>query len=120
MIITTTNSDGEKFETEVSELPKDVITSGYIQTEEEDFASAETIAAIQKNITKDIENNSAPKLNRAQRRSLAKKAGKKGRSQLATISETAKKLNYIELIQKLRKLNEEKEKSNNEDLAKDC
>ena len=118
MIITTTNSDGEKFETEVSELSKDVITSGYIQTEE-DFASAETIATIQKNITKDIENNSAPKLNRAQRRSLAKKAGKKGRSQLATISETAKKLNYIELIQKLRKLNEEKEKNNNEDLAKD-
>ena len=31
-----------------------------------------------------------------------------------TISETAKKLNYIDLIQKLRKLNEEKEKENGE------
>ena len=50
--------------------------------------------------------------NRAERRALMKKAGKRGRRQLNTISETAKKLDYIELIQKLRELNEKKENEN--------
>jgi len=47
--------------------------------------------------------------NRAERRALAKKLGKKGRANLGTISETAKKLNYIDLIQKLREMNKENE-----------
>jgi hypothetical protein len=47
--------------------------------------------------------------NRAERRALAKKLGKKGREQFGTISETAKKLNYIDLIQKLREMNKENE-----------
>ena len=47
--------------------------------------------------------------NRAERRALAKKMGKKGREQFGTISETARKLNYIDLIQKLREMNKENE-----------
>jgi len=34
---------------------------------------------------------------------------------VGAVSETAKKLNYIDLIQKLRKLNEEKAKENDND-----
>jgi len=56
-------------------------------------------------------------MNRAQRRALKKKIGAKKYAEMIgsgdvveTVSETAKKLNYIDLIQKLRKLNEEKEK----------
>ena len=59
------------------------------------------------------------KLNRAQRRKLAKKGGKKGRQQLSSVTDTAKKLNYIDLIQKLRELNEKKEKENYEDANED-
>lgn len=47
--------------------------------------------------------------NRAERRAFAKKLGKSGRAQMGTISETAKKLNYINLIQQLRELNDKKE-----------
>lgn len=59
------------------------------------------------------------KLNRAQRRKLAKKGGKKGRQQLDSITDTAKKLNYIDLIEKLRILNEKKERENYEDADED-
>ena len=59
------------------------------------------------------------KLNRKQRRKLAKKGGKKGRQQLDTLTETAKKLNYIDLIEKLRALNEKKEKENDEGIDQD-
>ena len=52
--------------------------------------------------------------NRAERRALAKKLGKKGREQFGTISETARKLNYIDLIEKLREMNKENE---NEDTT---
>lgn len=59
--------------------------------------------------------------NRAERRALAKKMGKKGRKQYdsttKTIGETAKKLDYINLIQKLRELNDKKEKENEENEA---
>ena len=51
--------------------------------------------------------------NRAQRRAFAKKLGKSGRAKMGTISETAKKLTYINLIQKLRALNEENEATEN-------
>lgn len=47
--------------------------------------------------------------NRAERRKFAKKLGKSGRAKMGTISETAKKLTYINLIEKLRELNEKKE-----------
>lgn len=52
--------------------------------------------------------------NRAQRRAFAKKLGKSGRAKMGTISEAAKKLTYINLIEKLRKLNAEKENENYE------
>ena len=59
--------------------------------------------------------NGGVKLNRAQRRALAKQnKGKKvkmaQKSQINEINETAAKLNYIDLIQKLRELNEKKAK----------
>ena len=57
--------------------------------------------------------------NRAQRRAFAKKLGKSGRAKMGTISETAKKLNYIDLIEKLRKLNGEKENENYEQATED-
>lgn len=61
-------------------------------------------------------------MNRAQRRALKKKIGAKKYAEMVAdsgdvagvISETAKKLNYIDLIQKLRKLNAEKEKEKEE------
>jgi hypothetical protein len=60
-------------------------------------------------------------MNRAQRRALKKKVGNKKYAEMiaesgdisAAVSETAAKLNYVDLIQKLRKLNEEKEKDGN-------
>lgn len=52
--------------------------------------------------------------NRAERRRFAKKLGKSGRAKMGTISETAKKLTYINLIEKLRELNEKKENENYE------
>lgn len=62
-------------------------------------------------ISSNINENSqiARPRNRAERRALAKKLGKKGRAQFGTISETTKKLNYIDLIQKLREMNKENE-----------
>ena len=56
--------------------------------------------------------------NRAERRTFAKKLGKTGRAQFGSISETAKKLNYINLIQQLRELNEKKENENYETTTK--
>lgn len=55
-----------------------------------------------------------PKLNRAQRRALAKKTKNKSLSAASAITDTAEKLNYIDLIQKLRELNAKKEKENEE------
>ena len=79
------------------------------ETEEEVFKKIEEYTL--KNIREKM-----PPLNRAQRRALAKKQGKKNQmSTVETITDTAKKLSYIDLIQKLRKLNEEKEKQKNED-----
>ena len=52
------------------------------------------------------------KMNRAQRRALMKKAGKQGRGQIDLVSDTAKKLAYIQLIQDLRKLNENGDENN--------
>ena len=87
---------------------------------EEELDSPETLEAVETLINSQVENNSDIQLNRAQRRALAKKAGKRGRAQLEAIGETAKKLDYIDLIQKLRKMNEEKEKENNETITENC
>ena len=61
-------------------------------------------------------NSTRVPMNRAQRSALKKKVGAKKYAEMVAesgdvvgaVSETAKKLNYIDLIQKLRKLNEEK------------
>lgn len=67
-------------------------------------------------------NNTTVKLNRKQRRALQKKYGKNilalegtsPKDQQEIVNDTAKKLNYIDLIQKFRALNEQKEKENKE------
>ena len=58
-------------------------------------------------------------LNRAQRRKLAKKNGRKGSKKVDTMTDTIKKLNYIDLIEKLRELNEKKEQENYADANED-
>lgn len=68
-------------------------------------------------------NSTRVPMNRKQRRALKKKVGAQKYAEMVAesgdivgaVSETAKKLNYIDLIQKLRKLNEEKVKENNND-----
>ena len=61
-------------------------------------------------IQKIREKNNMP-LNRKQRRGLVKKFGK---DKFEAIKDTSTKLSYIDLIQKLRKLNEQKEKEEND------
>ena len=64
-------------------------------------------------------NSTRVPMNRAQRRALKKKVGAKKYAEMVAesgdvttiVSETAAKLNYIDLIQKLRKLNEEKKEN---------
>lgn len=91
-------------------------------TEAEKLVGADTEEEIMKKITDFTVQkiNGGIKLNRAQRRALAKKnKGKKAqmaqKSQIDEINETATKLNYIDLIQKLRVLNEKKAKEIEED-----
>lgn len=90
--------------------------------EAEELIGADTEEEIMKKITDFTVQkiNGGIKLNRAQRRALAKKnKGKKAqmaqKSQIDEINETATKLNYIDLIQKLRVLNEKKAKEIEED-----
>lgn len=53
--------------------------------------------------------------NRAERRALMKKMGKENYNEFMAISETAAKLDYVDLIQKLRELNKKKENEVYED-----
>ena len=87
--------------------------------EANDKIGAETAEEVLKNLQdftlNKIRNTQVP-MNRAQRRALKKKVGAKKYAEMVAesgdittaVSETAAKLNYIDLIQKLRKLNEEK------------
>lgn len=78
----------------------------------------EILQKIQEKTIEKINSTRVP-MNRAQRRALKKKVGSKKYAEMiaengdvvGAVSETAKKLNYIDLIQKLRKLNEENEKN---------
>lgn len=81
----------------------------------------DSLESIESETTAAIENKSQELQfhNRAQRRAFAKKLGKSGRAKMGTISETAKKLNYINLIKQLRELNERKEDENYEDATED-
>lgn len=90
-------------------MNEEVFATG-LTTEQENLESieAETTAAIEKK-TEQLQFH-----NRAERRKFAKRLGKAGRAKMGTISETAKKLNYIKLIEQLRELNEKKENENYE------
>ena len=78
----------------------------------------EILKKIQDKTIEKINSTRVP-MNRAQRRALKKKVGAKKYAEMVAesgdvtgvISETAAKLNYIDLIQKLRKWNKEKEKN---------
>ena len=78
----------------------------------------EILKRIQDKTIEKINSTRVP-MNRAQRRALKKKVGAKKYAEMVAesgdvtgvISETAAKLNYIDLIQKLRKLNKEKEEN---------
>lgn len=100
----------------------------FAEIQKMDYAEAEKLvgADTEEEIMKKITDFTVQKinggitLNRAQRRALAKKnKGKKAqmaqKSQIDEINETATKLNYIDLIQKLRVLNEKKAKEIEED-----
>ena len=119
--------------TDITETPtKEELIKRYAEIQQlsieeaNEQVGAETIEEVLKNIeNKTIEkiNSTRVPLNRAQRRALKKKVGAKRYAEMVTesgdvvsaVSETAKKLNYIDLIQKLRKLNEKKEKENDGD-----
>lgn len=78
----------------------------------------EVLKKIQDKTIEKINGTRVP-MNRAQRRALKKKVGAKkyeelGGDVMGAINDTAAKLNYIDLIQKLRKLNEEKAKENDD------
>ena len=85
-----------------------------------DLENTTTTAAAQ------VTNESLSPMNRKARRAAAKKMGRKGRKQvndnmIASVSEVAKQLNYFDLIEKLKKLNEKIEmqgENNNENTDK--
>ena len=99
-------------------------------TEAKELISADTEEEVMKKITDFTLNkihSRQPSMNRAQRRALKKKVGAKkyaemvanSGDEISMINETAEKLNYIVLIQKLRALNEKKEKENGETVTED-
>ena len=88
-------------------------------TEKIGAATAEDVLKNIQNFTIEKINSTKVPMNRAQRRALKKKVGAKKYAEMvaengdvvSAVSETAQKLNYIDLIQKLRKLNKEKEEN---------
>ena len=124
-------NDNKEPISEVNEkLSRDELVQRYAQIQNISIEQAEQEvgAPTDYEVLKNIEEKTIEKIkktqvpmNRAQRRALKKKVGSKKYAEMVangdvveTISDTAKKLNYIDLIQKLRKLNEEKEKENGE------
>ena len=79
-------------------------------TDEEQYPNVEELV---QQFKEQVNGAPAP-LNRAQRRALAKKAGKKGRANANLISDTARKMDMAYLIQEIRKLNEKNNKGENE------
>ena len=129
-------NDNKELTSEVNEkLSRDELVQRYaeIQNITIEQAEQEVGAPTDYEVLKNIEEKTIEKIrktqvpmNRAQRRALKKKVGAKKYAEMVangdvveTISDTAKKLNYIDLIQKLRKLNEEKEKENGETTTED-
>lgn len=95
-------------------------------TEKIGAATAEDVLKNIQDFTIEKINSTRVSMNRAQRRALKKKVGAKKYAEMVAesgdvttaISQTAQKLNYIDLIQKLRKLNKEKEE-NGETIIED-
>lgn len=92
------------------------------QAEEEVGAPTdyEVLKNIEEKTLEKIRKTQVP-MNRAQRRALKKKLGAKRYAEMVadgdiveSVSDTAIKLNYTHLIQKLRELNEKKQKENEE------
>ena len=110
---------------EVNEMTREDLIRRYaevqqisIEEAEEQVGAPTEQEVLEKIADKTVEkiNNTRVPMNRAQRRALKKKVGAKKYAEMVAngdvveaITDTAKKLNYIDLIQKLRKLNEEKE-----------
>ena len=123
----------EESTTEINEkLTKQELIERYAAIQKISIAEAEEQigAPTEEEILKKIEQKTIEKINstrvpmnRAQRRALKKKVGAKKYAEMASesgdiveaVSETARKLNYVDLIQKLRQLNEKKEKEENGD-----
>ena len=109
-------ADSPWFDSKTIDVDVNVDSSRKVDYASTSLVGAETTDEILNKITefttKKIKANTTP-LNRAQRRALAKKVGKKNREDINTIADTAEKLNYIDLIQKLRKLNEKREREEN-------
>lgn len=76
----------------------------------------EILNKISSYIANDIRQKNNIVLNRAARRKLQKKVGK---NNIKTITDTSTKLGYIDLIQKLRELNEKKGDEVNENSIED-
>ena len=92
------------------------------EDEAKEKVGAETSEEILDNIAKYTREKieaQVPTMNRKQRRAWFKKFGKKNQQieeQTQAIADTTEKLNYIDLIQKLRTLNEKIEKENEENV----
>ena len=131
MLETNEINDSKEINTEINEhLSCKELIERYakIQNISIEQAAEEVGAPTEDEILKKIQDKTIEKINstrvpmnRAQRRALKKKVGAKKYAEMVAesgdvvgaVSETAKKLNYIDLIQKLRKLNEEKENEKN-------
>ena len=109
-----------------TELTKEELIERYAKIQQISIEEAEEQigAPTEEEILKKIQDKTIEKINstrvpmnRAQRRALKKKVGAKKYAEMiaesgdvvGAVSETAKKLNYVDLIQKLRKLNKENE-----------
>ncbi len=128
--------EAPEFEDPVEHLPVDELVSRYAKIQNISIEEAyeqvgadtpeEVLKKIQEKTIEKINSTRVP-MNRAQRRALKKKVGAQKYAEMVAesgdvvgaVSETAKKLNYIDLIQKLRALNEKKENENNETTTED-
>lgn len=98
-------------------MEKNEIIKRFAEVQKIDYETANTLigAETDEEILKNISsytinkiNGGAP-MNRAQRRAFMKKVGKKNKDNLSIVTETAQKLDYIDLIEKLRNLNKKQE-----------
>lgn len=80
----------------------------------------ETLKKIEEYTLQRIKNNMPRPMNREQRRAMAKqqkRAKKAIKNTAETVTDFSKKINYINLIQRLRELNEKKENENYDEIS---